>query len=114
MPDIVVSDIQNAESTQRWLSSRQDLWGVTANSEALVETLASFCRFAEKSPDEMVDDCLKPGKTGETLLLRTRARRQYLELIEQFEARSGSRDAANIARSFLIHNGIAMNPGILP
>ncbi len=47
-------------------------------------------------------------------MLRTRARRQYLDLIEQFEARSKSRDQANVARSFLIHNGIAMNPGILP
>ena len=114
MAEIEIADVRNAESTRRWLSSRQDLWGASANSDALIETLTSFCQFAGKSPDEMVDDCLKPGKVGETLTLRTRARRQYLDLIEQFEARSKSRDQANVARSFLIHNGIAMNPGILP
>jgi hypothetical protein len=113
MAEIDIVDVRNAESTRRWLSSRQDLWGASANSDALIETLTSFCQFAGKSPDEMVDDCLKPGKTGETLTLRTRARRQYMDLIEQFEASSKSRDQGNIARSFLIHNGIAMNPGIL-
>ena len=114
MAEIDAADVRNAESTRPWLSSRQDLWGASANSDALIETLTSFCQLAGKSPDEMVDDCLKPGKTGETLMLRTRARRQYMDLIEQFEASSQSRAHGNVARSFLIHNGIAMNPSILP
>ncbi len=113
MAEIDAADVRNADSTRRWLSSRQDLWGASSNSDALIDTLTSFCQFAGKSPDEMIDDCLRPGKTGETLTLRTRARRQYIELIEQFEAATRSRDQGNVARSFLIHNGIAMNPGIL-
>lgn len=114
MAEIDTADVRNAESTRRWLSSRQDLWGASANGDALVDTLTRFCQFAGKSPDEMVDDCLRPGKAGETLTLRTRARRQYIDLIEKFEAASNSRSEANVARSFLIHNGIAMNPSILP
>ena len=113
MTGIDIADVRNAESTRRWLSSRQDLWGARSNSESLLETLARFCAFAGKTPDEMIDDCLKPGKAGETLMLRTRARRQYMDLVEQFEATNASRDDGNVARSFLIHNGIAMNPGIL-
>lgn len=114
MAEIDSADVRNAESTRRWLSSRQDLWGASANNDTLIETLTRFCQFAGKSPDEMVDDCLRPGKAGQTLTLRTRARRQYMDLIELFEAAVRSRPQGNIARSFLIHNGIAMNPGILP
>ncbi len=113
MTGIDIADVRSSESVHRWLSSRQDLWGARSNSDDLVETLTRFCTFVGKTPDEMVDDCLKPGKAGETLMLRTRARRQYMELVEQFEAANASRDDGNVARSFLIHNGIAMNPGIL-
>ncbi len=114
MPEPDIATVRNAESTGRWLASRLDLWGPKSVTDDLIETLSRFCARVAKTPDEIIDDCLKPGKDRDTLVLRTRARREYMEHIEHFEAETGSRDEANIVRSFLIHNGVAMNPSLLP
>lgn len=113
MPEIDIARVRDSEATRRWLSSRLGLWGRDSVTDDLPETLARFCEAVGKTPDEMIDDCLKPGKDGETLTLRTRARRKYIGEIEAFESESGSRDQANVVRSFFIHNGVAMNPSIL-
>ncbi len=113
MPEVDIALVRDSESTRRWMASRLGLWGRASVTDDLPETLARFCEIVGKTPDEMIDDCLKPGKGGEVLTLRTRARRQYIGQIEQFEADSGSRDQANVVRSFFIHNGVAMNPSIL-
>ncbi len=113
MPEIDEAEVRNSESTHRWLASRLDLWGPKSLDDTLVETLAQFCERVGKTPDQIIDDCLKPGKDRDTFVLRTRARREYMEQVERFEADTGSRDRANIVRSFLIHNGVAMNPSIL-
>ncbi len=114
MTDVQPADVRNSETVHRWLASRLDLWGRKALNDELVETLTRFCQRVGKAPDEMVDDCLRPGKERDVYVLRTRARREYMEQIEAFEAETGSRDQANIVRSFLIHNGVAMNPNLLP
>lgn len=113
MPDIDIGQVRDSEATHRWLSSRLDLWGPSAVTDNLIETLTTFCERTGMTPDEMIADCLRAGKDREVFTLRTRARRQYIEQIERFEADSSSRDQANIVRSFFIHNGIAMNPSIL-
>lgn len=50
MAEIEIADVRNAESTRRWLSSRQDLWGASTNTDALIEALTSFCQFAPPTP----------------------------------------------------------------
>lgn len=100
-------------SVQRWFSSRQGLWGRLSVTDDLAETLARFCQAVGKTPAGMINDCLRPGKDREVFTLRTRARRQYVDQIERFEVEAGSRDDANVVRSFFIHNGVAMNPSIL-
>ncbi len=114
MTDIDAASVRNAETTHRWLASRLDLWGRKALNDDLLETLTRFCQRIGKGPDEMIDDCLRPGKDRDVYVLRTRARREYMEQIENFEAETHSRDQANIVRSFMIHNGVAMNPSLLP
>ena len=66
-----------------------------------------------KTPDEMVEECLRRSAAGGPFILRTKARRDYIDRIDKFEAHTGSRDDANAVRSFFIHNGVAMNPSIL-
>ncbi len=113
MPEIDIGQVRDCDSTHRWLSSRLGLWGRHSITDDLIDTLARFCQAVGKTPDGMIDDCLKPGKDREVFTLRTRARRQYMDQIERFEGDTGSRDQANVVRSFFIHNGVAMNPSIL-
>jgi hypothetical protein len=108
--------VRTAESTRRWLASRAVLWGSAANKgkeEELIATLAAFCESVQKSPDGMIDECLRRSTEGGPFVLRTRARREYIGLIGKFEEETGSRDTANVIRSFFIHNGVAMNPSVL-
>lgn len=105
--------IRSAESVRRWIESRAGLWGSASVSDELVETLARFCEEVGQGPDEMIGECLRPAPDSEAFMLRTRARRRYMEEIAKFEERTGSRRLANVVRSFFIHNGVAMNPPIL-
>jgi hypothetical protein len=104
--------IRQSESVQRWLESRLGLWGPGAANDALLPGLLRFCEFAGKTPDEMIGECLRSTGEGPTLMLRTRARRAFIDQIQSYEDGAG-RAQANIARSFFIHNGVAMNPAIL-
>ena len=113
MAEIDMAQVRDSESVHRWFSSRLGLWGRGAVDDNLLPTLVEFCEVVGKTPDEMIDDCLKPGKDREVFTLRTRARRTYMDQIERFEAESRSRDKGNVVRSFFIHNGVAMNPSIL-
>jgi len=108
--------VRTSESTRRWLASRTALWGTgvdAGKAEELLSTLASFCEKVGKTPDEMIDECLRRSSEGGPFVLRTRARRGYIDLIAKFEEDTGSRDTANVVRSFFIHNGVAMNPSVL-
>ncbi|MCC6266801.1 MAG: hypothetical protein IT300_04470 [Dehalococcoidia bacterium] len=111
--EIGIEEVRNSESTRRWFASLLDLWGPSAVREELLERLARFCVVVGKTPDEIIDECLRATTAGDTFVLRTRARKQFMEQIEHFEAQTASRDEANVVRSFFIHNGIAMNPSIL-
>lgn len=110
---IDIEDARNNESTRRWLASLLDLWGRAGVTPSQVETLVEFCTMVDKTPDEIINECLRAKSDGDTFVLRTRARKAFMEQIEQFEAQTASRDRANIVRSFFIHNGVAMNPHIL-
>jgi len=110
---LTTSDIATFESTRRWLASRRAVWGQTGDEETYLEALTRFCSEAAKDPEQMVDDCLRRSSEGGPFVLRVRARREYMQLIDKFEANGAGRDAGNAVRSFFIHNGVAMNPSIL-
>lgn len=103
----------NHESVRRWLESRAGLWGIRSINDDLLEWLERFCREVDKEPDALIDECLRPATDSDSLVLRTRARRRYIDAIERFEQETASRAAANVVRSFFIHNGVAMNPTVL-
>ncbi len=100
-------------SVREWRSSFCNFWRSEAPPEEAMRALERFVASCGSSPDEIIDEVLKPQPSGEGLMLRTRARRKYMRLIEQFEEQEGSREVANYVRSFMIHNGVAMNPSIL-
>ena len=104
--------IRDYASVGEWRKSVSKFWRATPPPDDWLETLEAFCRFAGTNPDAIIDEILSPAPTGEGLLLRTRARRKWVELIDEFEGYVG-REKANHVRSFVIHNGVAMNPSIL-
>jgi hypothetical protein len=102
----------DSESVAEWAKSFRSFWrtdGPPPEWKAALERFSSFC---EATPDEIIDEVLRPQPTGEGLRLRTRARRKYIRLIEEFEEQE-NRSTANGVRSFMIHNGVAMTPTIL-
>ena len=104
--------IRDYASVGEWRKSVSKFWRATPPPDDWLQTLEAFCRFAGTNPDAIIDEILSPEPTGEGLLLRTRARRKWVELIDEFEGYVG-REKANHIRSFVIHNGVAMNPSIL-
>ena len=104
--------IRDYASVGEWRKSVSKFWRATPPPDDWLETLEAFCRFAGTNPDAIIDEILSPAPTGEGLLLRTRARRKWVELIDEFEGYVG-REKANHVRSFVIHNGVAMNPSVL-
>ena len=100
-------------TVRQWFGSFQLFWRSDPPPQEWLSSLERFLVMCESDPDAIVDEVLKPQPAGEGLMLRVRARRRYMELIDSFEEAEGSRDVANHVRSFMIHNGIAMSPGIL-
>ncbi len=100
------------DSVKQWWGSYQQFWRGGAPPAEALDALRKFVRKTGFEPDEIVEEVLKPQASGEGLMLRTRARRKYMELLAEFEESEGSRETANYVRSFMIHNGIAISPGI--
>lgn len=100
-------------TVRQWFGSFQKFWRSGPPPPEWLDTMEKFVAFCETTPDDIIEEVLKPQPRGEGLMLRTRARRKYIQLIDDFEAAEGSRDIANVVRSFMIHNGVAMSPGIL-
>lgn len=105
--------IHDYDSVRIWLAGYAEYWGGTEVEPEALEALGQFCQMLDHDPDNIIGECLRPEPSGEGLMLRTRARRRYIERIAEFEAQEGSRQKGNAVRSFFIHNGVAMNPSIL-
>jgi hypothetical protein len=77
--------------------------------------LQRFSDFAAKDPDAMISECTREVESGKRIKIK--ARRQYTEAIAAFQqmiegnARQQAK-AANMVRSFFIHNGIFMQAGL--
>jgi hypothetical protein len=99
-------------SVREWDASFRHFWRSEAPPAAWKDALARFVASCGADPDAIINEVLQPAPSGEGVLLRTRARRKYVQLIEEFERAEG-RQAANAVRSFMIHNGVAMAPSIL-
>lgn len=103
------------ETVQTWRDGLKEQWGDEPDMTARHETLERFCDFAHKNPDEMIAECSREVEGGKRI--RIKGRREYSELIEQFQVVTGgtARDQGrlgNVVRSFFIHNGIFMQAGL--
>lgn len=89
------------------------VWKASAGLEggdSRIETLAEFCTAVAATPDELIDACLRAVGAGQ-FKIRTAARRQLSEQIDMFQ--KGDQARGNTIRSFLIHNGVSLQPRIL-
>jgi nitroreductase len=107
-----LAPLEEYTTVRDWAFSFSNFWRAPAPAMEAHAALEQFCRFCGSEPDAIIDEILRPEPSGEGLQLRTRARRKWVEIIDDFEGHVG-RERANYVRSFMIHNGVAMNPSIL-
>ena len=112
--------LDDYESVATWAKGLREQWGgdPLAEEPAKLETLAAFCESVGKDPDELVAFCfLRRRATGE----RFGSVKRREQLIEQLRAFRAARGVSGIAArklvsdvlSFLIHNGVLVNPGMV-
>ena len=112
--------IEEFASTRDWASSLREKWGgePLAEEPEKLEALAAFCAFVGKDPDELVAFCfLRRKATGERFG-SVKRREDLVEQIRAFRAASGlsgtkARRLVSDLMSFLIHNGVLINPGMI-
>lgn len=109
----VASGVQEPRVT-RWLTSAgYDAPGREDERGRLVAKLQAFCEYAGKTPEELVQSCLRTKKATGATAISAKGRTAIQDVIEGFVAAQGlsGHDAivvGNQIRSFLIHNGIFM------
>lgn len=102
-----MDDLTSYTTVQRWMRSAG-----FAEGDRRLALFSEFCDLVERTPDEMIDECLRLVQEGQ-FKLRGKTRRQYVERIEEFEDDHGGRARGNVIRSFFIHNGVPIQPPIL-
>jgi hypothetical protein len=111
----VAEAIADYDSVRQWARGLKEQWGDEPDMEQRYAVLQRFAEFAGKDPDTMIAECTRDVDSGKRI--RIKARREYTEQIAAFQAtvdgnpRQQSK-AANLVRSFFIHNGIFMQAGL--
>jgi hypothetical protein len=112
--------IDEYASVHTWAEGLRAQWGgdPLAEEPEKRETLEAFCRFVDKDPDELVAFCfLRRKATGERFG-SVKRREALAEQLREFRAASGlsgtkARRLVSDVLSFLIHNGVLINPGMI-
>jgi hypothetical protein len=112
--------IEEYESVAGWRKGLADQWGgdPLAEEPEKLESLAAFCEFVGKDPDELLAFCfLRKKKTGERFA-SVKRRQEVAEQLRAWKAESGlpateARRRANDVLSFLIHGGVLMHAGMV-
>jgi hypothetical protein len=104
-------------TVQTWRAGLKEQWGEEPTDfDSRVSQLERFCALTGRTPDEMIEDCTREVESGKRI--RVKARREYSQKIAELQAsadgdaRTQAR-AANVIRSFFIHNGIFMQAGLI-
>lgn len=102
-----------------WSEGLRGQWGgdPLAEDPEKLENLRAFCEFSSQDPDELVAFCFLRRKTGERFG-SVKRREQVAEQLRGFRAESGlsgakARKLVSDVLSFLIHNGVLINPGMI-
>jgi hypothetical protein len=104
--------IDEYRTVQTWIAGVHEQSGVSPENDAKrLQVLAEFCAKVEKTPDQIIDECLRDVDGGKKI--RVKGRRYYAEQITEFEQQAAGsvgerRQKANYIRSFLIHNGVLL------
>lgn len=107
--------IADHASVQQWAAGLREQWGEDPDMSERHTVLQRFADFTEKDPDAMIADCTREVESGKRIKIK--ARRRYSDAIAEFQTtiegtpREQSK-AANLIRSFFIHNGIFMQAGL--
>ena len=107
--------IADYDSVRQWARGLKEQWGDEPEMEQRYALLQRFADFAGKDPDRMIAECTRDVDSGKRI--RIKARREFTEKIAAFQTtvegnpRQQSK-AANLVRSFFIHNGIFMQAGL--
>ncbi len=104
-----LADFAAAASVQHWLERSGDGDGARLADIAMLQR---FCGSIGTNPDDLVAQCLRSTRSGDTAISAA-GRRRTDQAITAFVAAEGAtgRDAivlGNKLRAFLIHNGIFM------
>jgi hypothetical protein len=114
-PGLRPDDLAELACVQRWLRAYGAFWGETSTADEVqrkLQLLAAFCGFCDGTPDELVDSLFRQTPEGRRIKLKRR--RAVMAQIDEFEREFGKgnvtvgREAGNVVRSFLIHNGVAL------
>jgi hypothetical protein len=93
-------------TVKRWLNSAH-----LKDPAGRLEDLQRFTVLVDRTPDQMIDECLRLVQGGQ-FKLKGKTRRQFVERIDEYEEIHG-RFHGNAIRSFFIHNGVPIQPPIL-
>jgi hypothetical protein len=106
--------IADYATVQQWARGLKEQWGDEPDMTDRLETLGRFVEFTGVDPDALIAECTREVESGKRI--RVKARRKYSEAIVEFQKTSegnarAQTKAANLVRSFFIHNGIFMQAG---
>lgn len=107
--------IADYATVQQWARGLKEQWGDEPDMTERCQTLEAFVDLVGKDPDTIIAECTREVDSGKRI--RIKARREYAARIAEFQeaAEGGPREqakAANLVRSFFIHNGIFMQAGL--
>ena len=118
-PDVEVVEL-DYQSVVTWGEGLREQWGGDPLGEEpeKLSTLEAFCEFWGKDPDELLAFCfLRRRATGERFA-SVKRREQVAAQLRAFRDARGvtgtpARKLVSDVLSFLIHNGVIMNPGMV-
>lgn len=114
----MAKQIEGYSSVATWRRGLEEQWGgdpLAEDGEKLA-TLAQFCDFVERDPDELVAFCfLRRRQSGERFV-SVKRREEVARQLRRFRDERGlsgiaGRRLVSPVLSFLIHNGVMINPG---
>ena len=110
-----MGDIASYATVKQWAHGLEEQWGEAPDMTERLQALQAFAGLTGKDPDSMIADCTREVESGKRI--RIKARREYTQKIEEFAATIEGNPrqkmkAANLVRSFFIHNGIFMQAGL--
>jgi hypothetical protein len=112
--------IEQYESVATWAKGLREQWGgdPLAEEPEKLETLAAFCEFDGRDPDELLAFCFLRRKETGARFVSVKRREAVAEQLRAFRRASGlsgtdARRLVSTLLSFFIHNGVQMHTGMI-